>query len=64
MTQKKQPARKKRGRMPRASISFPPETYRNLERLAENRKVSVAWLVRDAVDRYLASDFPLFQRAT
>ncbi len=63
MAQKKQLARKKTGRMPRTSISFPPETYRNLEKLAEDRKVSVAWIVRDAVDRYLACDFPMFHRA-
>ncbi len=56
MGQKKQLRSKKRGRMPRASVSFRRETYEGLEKIAEQRKVSVAWIVRDAVERYLASE--------
>ena len=38
----------------RASISFPPDVYEALEELAKRKKVSLAWVVRDAVERYLA----------
>ena len=38
----------------RASISFPPDTYEVLEQLARQKKVSLAWVVRDAVERYVA----------
>jgi metal-responsive CopG/Arc/MetJ family transcriptional regulator len=38
----------------RASISFPPSVYRTLEELAKQKKVSVAWIVRDAAEQYLA----------
>jgi len=38
----------------RASISFPPELYQNLEELAKQKKVSLAWVVRDASEKYVA----------
>ena len=38
----------------RASISFPPDIYEVLEQLARKKKVSLAWVVRDAVERYVA----------
>ena len=38
----------------RASISFPPDIYEVLEQLARQKKVSLAWVVRDAVERYVA----------
>lgn len=48
-------ARKK----PRVSISFPPEVYTELEKLAAARKVSLAWVVREAAEKYLADQWPL-----
>jgi metal-responsive CopG/Arc/MetJ family transcriptional regulator len=39
----------------RASISFPPKLYRTLEELANQKKVSLAWIVRDAAEQYLAN---------
>jgi metal-responsive CopG/Arc/MetJ family transcriptional regulator len=39
----------------RASISFPPDLYRTLEELAKLKKVSLAWIVRDAAEQYLAN---------
>lgn len=44
----------------RASVSFPAEDYAELESIAKNRRVSLAWVVRDAVSRYLAQQRPLF----
>ena len=44
----------------RASISFPPELYRTLEEIARKKKVSLAWVVRDAAEKYVADAWPLF----
>ncbi len=44
----------------RASVTFPAKTYVELERIAEEKKVSVAWVVRDAVEKYLEAAYPLF----
>jgi macrodomain Ter protein organizer (MatP/YcbG family) len=48
----------------RASISFPEEQYQVLERIASENKVSLAWVVRDAVDIYLKSKWPVLPQAT
>jgi len=45
----------------RASISFPAEVYGTLAQMAKQKKVSVAWVVRDAAERYLAERWPLFR---
>jgi metal-responsive CopG/Arc/MetJ family transcriptional regulator len=44
----------------RAIISFPAELYRNLEGIAREKKVSLAWVVRDASEQYVADKWPLF----
>jgi predicted DNA-binding protein len=41
-------------RQPRASITFPPKLYRTLESLAKEKKVSLAWVVREAAEMYVA----------
>jgi hypothetical protein len=41
-------------RQPRASITFPPKLYRALENLAKEKKVSLAWVVREAAETYVA----------
>jgi metal-responsive CopG/Arc/MetJ family transcriptional regulator len=38
----------------RASITFPPDLYETLEKLAKQKKVSLAWVVRDAAEKYVA----------
>jgi hypothetical protein len=43
----------------RASISFSREQYSEIERMAASKKVSVAWVVREAIDRYFAEQWPL-----
>ena len=43
----------------RASISFPEQQYQVLEKIAAENKVSLAWVVRDAIDIYLKSKWPL-----
>lgn len=37
----------------RASISFPPDLYHRLEEIAKGKKVSLAWVVRDAAESYV-----------
>lgn len=46
----------------RASVTFPADLYTELERIAEEKKVSVAWVVRDAVEKYVEAQYPLFSR--
>jgi metal-responsive CopG/Arc/MetJ family transcriptional regulator len=45
----------------RASVTFPADLYAELERIAERKKVSVAWVVRDAVEKYVEAQYPLFR---
>lgn len=45
----------------RASISFPRELYLMLEDIARQRKVSLAWVVRDAAEQYISDKWPLFK---
>ena len=44
----------------RASISFPPDVYETLEIIAKGKKVSLAWVVREAAEQYIGSKWPLF----
>jgi metal-responsive CopG/Arc/MetJ family transcriptional regulator len=43
----------------RVSVSFPREIYEMIERTAAEQRVSVAWVVREAVRRQLAERWPL-----
>jgi predicted DNA-binding ribbon-helix-helix protein len=45
----------------RASVSFPTGVYQELERIAAAKKVSLAWIVREATEKYVADQWPLFQ---
>jgi predicted DNA-binding protein len=47
----------------RASISFPPDVYETLETIAKEKKVSLAWVVREAAEKYIAEKWPLFARS-
>jgi hypothetical protein len=59
----------KRGRKPtgkvrptRASVSLPPEIYGTLQAIAKDKKVSIAWVMRDAAERYVAEQWPLLEK--
>lgn len=57
-------SRKKKGanaRAVRASISFPAEIYETLELMAKEKKVSLAWVVREAAEKYIEDKWPLFK---
>jgi predicted DNA-binding ribbon-helix-helix protein len=45
----------------RASISFPPDVYQTLEGIARQKKVSLAWVVREAAENYIAEKWPLLK---
>ena len=49
-------------RMPRASVSFPPELRDTLERIAKQKKVSVAWVIREAAEKYVEAQWPLLEQ--
>ena len=64
VNRKNQKAKKRRAAiMPRASVSFPPELYKSLEELARKKKVSIAWVVREAAEQYVSAEWPLFSGA-
>ena len=43
----------------RASVSLPENQYTELERIALDQRVSLAWVIRDAVRTYLIQRSPL-----
>ena len=63
MVTKRQTRKVRRGGQPRVSVTFPPELYATLVDLARKRKVSVAWIVRDAADQYVAAQPALVGQA-
>ena len=40
----------------RASITFPAALYETLEDIAKQKKVSMAWVVRDAAEKYVVRE--------
>jgi metal-responsive CopG/Arc/MetJ family transcriptional regulator len=53
---------KVQARAVRASISFPTDVYKTLDEIAKKKKVSLAWVVREAAENYIAELHPLFGR--
>lgn len=43
----------------RLSVSLTAEQHRELNEIARKNRVSVAWVVREAIDRLLKDDLPL-----
>jgi metal-responsive CopG/Arc/MetJ family transcriptional regulator len=54
----------KRDAAPRTSVSFPPELYHLLEQIALKKRVSLAWVIRDAAESYVAEQWPLLSKIT
>ena len=46
----------------RTSVSLPPELHDTLERLAKGKKVAVAWVIRDAAEKYVSEQWPLLEQ--
>lgn len=47
--------------MVRVSVGFQGPDYAELEIVARDKRVSIAWVVRDAVSGYLTARSPLFR---
>ena len=45
----------------RLSVSLTRQQYKQLTKVAKTHKVSVAWVIREAIERLLKDDVPLFQ---
>jgi predicted DNA-binding ribbon-helix-helix protein len=45
----------------RTSVCLSIQSYEELERIASAKKVSLAWMVREAVEQYLNAKRPLFR---
>lgn len=48
----------------RTLISFPEEQDQLLERIVADNKVSLAWVIRDSIDRCLKSKWALLPQST
>ena len=59
--EKERPRQSKASARVRATITFPSGLYRALEGVASEKKVSLAWVVRDAAEQYIAAKAPLFR---
>jgi predicted DNA-binding ribbon-helix-helix protein len=45
----------------RTSVSLKRLDYQEIERIADQKKVSIAWVIREAVEDYLKDRAPLFK---
>ena len=49
--------------MVRVSVSLPQGLHAELERIARDKKVSLAWVMRDAAEKYVADQWPLLSQS-
>ena len=61
-TSTKKTSRSKTQRAVRATASLPPDIYQTLQDIAKHKKVSVAWVIRDAAEKYIGDQWPLLGR--
>lgn len=55
--------RRRRGRNTRrASVSLPANLYIELEQIAKQKRVSFAWVIRDAAEDYIREKYPLLSQ--
>ncbi|MDE2659861.1 MAG: ribbon-helix-helix protein, CopG family [Acidobacteriota bacterium] len=54
--------RPRRSAVRRVSVSFEAADYEELRRIAAEKRVSLAWVVRDAVAAYIFRRGPLFRQ--
>ncbi|MBX3351674.1 MAG: CopG family transcriptional regulator [Phycisphaeraceae bacterium] len=45
----------------RVSVSLNDDQHAFLSGLAERKRVSIAWVIRDAIERLIAEESPLFK---
>lgn len=46
----------------RTSVSLPRALYETLESIALQKKVSIAWVIRDAAEKYVSDQWPLLDK--
>ena len=54
------PRKRKQEVTVRTSVTVPKPHYQELERIAKGKRVSLAWVVREAIENYVAGQTPLF----
>jgi hypothetical protein len=59
MGKKRKPSMRIPKNSTRVTVSLPRESYETVVRMAKNKRVSTAWVIRDAVEKYLVADIPL-----
>lgn len=47
----------------RVSVSLPRGLHTELEQLARDKRVSLAWVIRDAAEKYVADQWPLLAQS-
>ena len=50
-------------RIVRVSVSLPRGLHAELEQIARDKKVSLAWVIRDAAEKYVADQWPLLAQS-
>lgn len=45
----------------RLSVTLTPEQHDQLAQIAQDHRVSIAWVVREAIERLLSNPAPLFR---
>jgi predicted DNA-binding protein len=43
-------------------VTLPREVYETLGQLAKSKRVTVAWVIRDAAEKYVGNEWPLFRQ--
>ena len=62
MAPKKEPKPTRKSRSVRATASLSPDVYATLQNIAYQKKVSVAWVIREASEKYIADQWPLLSK--
>ena len=58
-TKPKRGRRAAKDKSARASVSLPKDLYETLGLIAEQKKVSMAWVIREAAEKYVTDQWPL-----
>ncbi|MBN3850250.1 CopG family transcriptional regulator [Paraburkholderia sp. Ac-20342] len=45
------------------SVSLPSSLHAELEQIARDKKVSLAWVMRQAAEKYVADQWPLLSKS-